>query len=221
MSSPFNYDINNIFITTNHPFTWKEEVRERIDTLSNISQFIVSAPHGTGMTEFAESISYEFANSANDVLLVTSSKEDADKEAFDIRILKECKMHFEDDVYTLVTPSGTITIPRTHEALNDILVNDDDISVIVADGCESFSNEDLHCLTMKNTLNGCVSVYIGAEEEFGKTHLNKSIWQWFMNHPSCDVNRVIAADSVKSNGITKGFYDALRRLLIPNGTCVA
>lgn len=221
MASAHNYDVNNIFITTNHPFTWKDEVRERIDTLTDVNQFIVSAPHGTGMTDFAESIAYDFADSAKDVLLVTNSEGDADKSAFDIRVLKECKMCFEDDVYTLITKNGTITVPRTQETLDNILVNDDDIDVIVADGCEAFSNEKLHCLTMKNTLIGGVSVYIGAEEEFGKTHLNKSIWQWFMNHPACDVNRVIAADSVKSNGIPKELYDIFRKIITPNGTCVA
>jgi hypothetical protein len=221
METSHGYYVNNIFITTSHPFTWKSEVKERIDTLSNVAQFIVSAPHGTGMTDFAETVSYDFANSANDVLLVTDSKSDADRVAFDIQILKKCNMSFEDDMYVLTTKNGTITIPTTQEAFNDILINDNDINVIVADGCEKYSNEKLHCLTMKSTLNGAVSLYIGAEEEFGKTYLNKSIWQWFLNHPSYDVNRVIATDSVKNNGVSKEFYDALRNLLTPNRFCVA
>lgn len=227
MVSAQEYNTNNIFISTNHPFTWKSEVRERIDALTDVNQFIVSAPHGTGMTDFAETISYDFAEASNDVLLVTASEMDADRTAFGIRILKKCELRNEGDRYLIMTSRGTITIPRNTEALNDILVNDDDINVIVADGCEAYSNEKLHNIALKGSLVGSVSIFLGAEEEFGKTYLNKSVWKWFLNHPSFDVNRVIAADSIKGKGLDKTLCDTICGLFsagkfrYTGATCVA
>lgn len=191
------YGTNNIYITTAHPYTWKDEVRKRIETVK-ADQYVIAAPHKVGKTKMAIDMAYEFANNGNDVLFVTASAHDAEIVVLTLRVIKECKVLRKDGACLLRTERGTILVPYTEDALNSIMLSGDMTDVIIADGCEVFSNEKLHCLAMKGAISNAMSIYFGAEE-LGKTNLNKSVWKWFMNHPACDVTKVIECDTIKTS----------------------